>query len=480
MADRDEDQREAAQDEEPRAEEGSPAEVAASKAPGDKRFGNVLGIVGFLLALAGGFYIGQRVRSPDVDWQGYDDYGRYRVQLRGDEPQLGPDDALVTIIEFSDYQCPYCQKANGPLLEAVQDEDDVRLIFKHHPLPMHALAIPAARAAWAAHQQGKFWEMHEHLFSVGGKVDDIEQVAERMGLDVARFEQDMLSEAARESLESDRYAASVLGIGSTPHFVINGRHIRGALDGSHWERVIEREREEAEALLEQGVARSGLYEHLMASAKAQRAKPSASGPDASKRHLVPAGDDRPSLGPADALVTVVEFSDFQCPYCSKLAPTIHALPGRHEDLRVVFRQLPLPNHAHARQAAIAALAAHRQGKFWELHDTMFAAKGALEDDDILRMAEEVGIDIQQLSLDLEDPALAQMVDDDIALANELKISGTPASFVNGRFISGAQPQERFDTLVEQERDIAQKAVAAGAPRGEGLLPALIEREAEGA
>lgn len=478
MADRDEHEREATQPELPSTE--GVAEPATDAAPpkSDKRFGSVLGIFGFLAALAGGFWIGQAVRSQDVDWQGYDDIGRYRVQLTGDEPQLGPDDALVTIIEFSDYQCPYCQKANDPVREVVEDNDDVRLIFKHHPLPMHALAIPAARAAWAAHQQGKFWPMHEHLFSVGGKVDDIDQVAERMGLDVARFRQDMLGEAAREALEADRFAASVLGIGSTPHFVVNGRHVRGALAESHWERVVEREREEAQVLVDGGIAPAALYDHLMSTAKAKRAKPAARGPAPDVRHRVPAGQGRPSLGPDDALVTIVTFSDFQCPYCARLGPVVHELPGRHEDVRIVFRQLPLPNHDRARPAAIAALAADRQGKFWPMHDALFAAQGELSDDDLLERAEQLDLDLDRFSADLQDPALAQIVDEDEALARELKVSGTPASFVNGRFVSGAQPAESFDALIEQERELARALVEGGTPRSE-LIDALIRSEAEG-
>ena len=456
--------------------EGTEA-VAASEDKADKpRFGSAMGILGFLLALAGGFWIGQAIQNQDVDWAGYDDHGRYRVDLRGDEPQFGPDDALVTIIEFSDYQCPFCQKANTPLMEVLEDNDDVRLIFKHHPLPMHAQAIPAARAAWAAHQQDKFWPMHEHLFKVNGKVDDIDQVAERMGLDVERFKRDMLSEAAGEALESDRYAASVLGIGSTPHFVINGRHVRGALAESHWERVIELERSEAQVMVDGGVAPGAVYEQLMAKAKKRRAKPATRGPDPAKRHAV-AVDGRPSLGPDDALVTVIEFSDFQCPYCSKLAPTIHALPGRHDDVRVVFRQLPLGNHAEARPAAIAALAAHRQGKFWEMHDALFAAEGKIDESAREDIAESIDLDMDQFRSDLEDPALAAMVDEDVALAKELKVSGTPSSFVNGRFLSGAQPAERFDTLIQQEREVAQKLVAEGTAPADVLD--TLNRQAEG-
>ncbi len=429
-----------------------PATGAPEAKPADKsRFGSVLGILGFLAALAGGFYIGQWIQNRDTaGFQGYEDRTRYKVELSGHEPQKGPDDALVTIIEFSDYECPFCQKAHEPLMDALADNDDVRLIFKHYPLPMHQNALPAARAAWAAQQQGKFWEMHDHLFEVGGKLGDIEAVAGRMGLDVERFRVDMASEAAAQAVEKDRYAAGLLGIGSTPHFVINGRHVRGALARSHWDQVIEAERGEAQELVDQGTARSAIYERLMQDALARRAKPR-EGPDPSKRHTVPAGEGRPSLGPEDAPITVVEFSDFQCPFCAKLAPTIHALPERHADVRVVFRQLPLPNHPMARPAAAAALAAGRQGKFWEMHDALFAHGGKIDEDAIEEAAEAIGLDVEQWKRDREDPAIEQMIAEDETLARELGVRGTPASFVNGMFMGGAQPPEAFDAKIQEER-----------------------------
>ncbi len=437
----------------------------AAKPPEKGRFGSALGIVGFLAALAGGFAIGQWIQGRDAPpFQGYEDRTRYRVELTGNEPQEGPTDALVTIIEFSDYECPYCQKAHEPLMDALGDHDDVRLLFKHYPLPMHRNAIPAARAAWAAQQQGKFWEMHDHLFEVRGNLDDIEQVAARMGLDVERFRVDMTSEAAGQALEADRYAAGLLGIGSTPHFVINGRHVRGALAREHWEQVILAERKEAQALVDQGTARSGVYARLMEDALARRAKPRADGPDPSKRHVVPPGEGRPSLGRDDAPVTVVVFSDFQCPFCAKLAPTTHALVERHDDVRVVFRQLPLGMHPLARPAAAAALAAHRQGKFWEMHDALFAKEGKLDEDDLEEIAAAIGLDVAQWNADRVDPSIEQTIAEDEALARQLGVRGTPGAFVNGMFMGGAQPVEAFDAAIAREREAeAEAAPAEAAP-----------------
>ncbi|MCA9704919.1 MAG: DsbA family protein, partial [Myxococcales bacterium] len=198
-------------------------------------------------------------------------------------------------------------------------------------------------------------------------------------------------------------------------------------------------------------------------------------PDPQKRHAVHGGDDRPSLGPADALVTVVVFSDFQCPFCADLAPVVHALPQRHDDVRVVFRQLPLPNHPMARPAALAALAADRQGKFWEMHDALFERRGDLDDDALEDLAEGLGLDLARFAEDRADPALEQRVQQDEELAGRAGVRGTPASFVNGHFLGGAQSAEGFDAVIEQERKAAQALVDAGTPPG-AVLERLLEQE----
>jgi protein-disulfide isomerase len=242
--------------------------------------------------------------------------------------------------------------------------------------------------------------------------------------------------------------------------VINGRHLRGKLERDHWEQVIEAERAEVEALLDDGVPRSGIYERLMQDAPARRAKPKPDGPDPKKRYTVPAGEGRPSLGPEDAPITVVVFSDFQCPFCARLRPTIHALAERHGDVRVVFRQLPLEMHPLARPAAKAALAAHRQGKFWELHDALFSGRRGVEADDLEATAQEVGLDMDRWNADRDDPAIEQMIAEDEALAHELGLRSTPGTFVNGRFVGGAQPAEAFDALIEEERAAASRPAEA--------------------
>ncbi len=163
----------------------------------------------------------------------------------------------------------------------------------------------------------------------------------------------------------------------------------------------------------------------------------------------------PSFGPADALVTLIEFSDFQCPYCNRLVPTIDQVKAEYGDkVRVIFRQFPLEAiHANARGAAEASLCADDEGKFWELHDAMFEDFRNLSRDRIIEMGAEFGLGEAFVAC-LDDSRHAERVTADIAAGREAGVSGTPAIFVNGRFVSGAVPFERLAAMIDEELDAA--------------------------
>ncbi|HET6585644.1 MAG TPA: thioredoxin domain-containing protein [Nannocystaceae bacterium] len=442
------------------------ADAGGEGGPPAKRRGSpIAGILGFIAALGGGFFIGQwinnRRSTPEI---AIEDGPRYKVELRGDEPRQGPDDALVTIIEFADYQCPYCAKAAGPMMDAVEDfDDDVRIVFKHYPLNSHDKAIPAARAAWAAHQQGKFWPFHEWLFESKADLAGLEKQITKLGLDRQQFLTDAASDASAQSVDADFLAGAKVGVTGTPAFFVNGHRYKGLIGASDWHEIIEAELVQAERLRDAGTPRAQVYDALLEgaieldTAKSKR-RPGEPDPAATYRVTV---DDRPALGPADALVTVVFFSDFQCPFCSRVAPVAHELVEKHPDVRVVFRNLPLPMHARAREAAKAALAAGRQGKFWEMHDLLFAEQKALADADFAEMAGRLELDTTQFATDMADAELDRLVDEDESLAASFGVQSTPSAFVNGRFVSGARPLQGYETVIAEERVRAQALVDAG-------------------
>ncbi|MEW6271103.1 MAG: DsbA family protein [Thermodesulfobacteriota bacterium] len=142
-------------------------------------------------------------------------------------PQLGRADAPVTVVEFADFQCPYCKAASGfPKQLVAAFPDGVRFVFKHYPLHHHADAWPAAEAAWAAHQQGKFWEMHDLIFAgdttrIG--TETLRGYAEQLGLDMARFDRDMASRKADRFVSWDKKTGRGVKVSGTPTYFVNGR-----------------------------------------------------------------------------------------------------------------------------------------------------------------------------------------------------------------------------------------------------------------
>ncbi len=141
----------------------------------------------------------------------------------------------------------------------------------------------------------------------------------------------------------------------------------------------------------------------------------------------------PSFGPADAKVTVVEFSDFQCPYCARAAQVARDLKKKYPtQVRFVFRQYPLSFHQNAQKASEAALAANAQGKFWAYHDKLFENQQALGLTDLKRYAADVGLNAAAVDSALESSQYAEAVKADVALGDKVYVQGTPTLFVNGK------------------------------------------------
>jgi len=159
----------------------------------------------------------------------------------------------------------------------------------------------------------------------------------------------------------------------------------------------------------------------------------------------------PAKGPANAPVTIVEFSDFQCPFCSQLTPTLDQIKAKYGDkVRIVFRQYPLPFHQNAAKAAEAALCANEQGKFWDLHDYMFKNQSAIGVDDLKKKVAELGLNADEFGKCLDSGKQAAAVQSDMKDGSAAGVSGTPAMFINGRFISGAVPIDQITNVIEDE------------------------------
>jgi protein-disulfide isomerase len=174
-----------------------------------------------------------------------------------------------------------------------------------------------------------------------------------------------------------------------------------------------------------------------------------SGPDPVKEHAVDVST-APIRGEKDAKVTIVAFSDFQCPFCGRVNPTLAKLletyPGK---VRVAFKHMPLRIHPDAPAAHAAAEAAGRQGKFWEMYDKIFANQRELTPEKFKQYATELNLDTALFEKDSADPAIQAKIDADLEEAEKLGVAGTPAFFINGKYLSGAQPYENFKKLVDE-------------------------------
>jgi protein-disulfide isomerase len=166
-------------------------------------------------------------------------------------------------------------------------------------------------------------------------------------------------------------------------------------------------------------------------------------------------------GPADAPVTVVEYGDFECPYCGQAEPVVRALLREFGDVRYVWRHLPLSDvHPHAQLAAEAAEAASAQGAFWEMHDLLFRHQDALRASELIAYAEQLGLDVERFARDLREHAGAARVAEDVDSADLSGVSGTPTFFVNGRRHYGAYD---IDALSAAVRAAGTRATVAAAP-----------------
>jgi len=166
----------------------------------------------------------------------------------------------------------------------------------------------------------------------------------------------------------------------------------------------------------------------------------------------------PSLGPENAPVTIVEYSDFQCPYCARVGPTLKKITEAYGDkVRLVFRNFPLTSiHKAAEVAAEASLCAADQGKFWEMHDAMFADQKALAIPQLKEKAKSLGMDEAAFTTCLDSNRFAGRIQEDVRDGMTVGVTGTPAFFVNGRPISGAVEYEEIAKIVDEELAAAGK------------------------
>jgi protein-disulfide isomerase len=377
-----------------------------------------------------------------------------KVALRADDPVRGPADAKLTIVLFSDFQCPFCARVE-PTLKQLEEafKGQVRVAWKHQPLPMHPNALPAALASEAAREQGKFWPFHDLLFQNQQALSaaDLEKAAAGARLDLRRFKAAQAAAGARTRVEEDQKLATAVGANGTPTMFFNCRQVVGAVPFEVMRPIVEEELKKADALLAAGAKRGTSFHDRACDANLALGPTAAAAPPPGRAAEVTLRPDDPVKGNPAAPVTLVVFSDFQCPFCARVEPTLRQVEQAYgPKVRIAWKHKPLSFHPNAMPAALAAEAAREQGKFWPMHDKMFAAQQELSPAAYERWARELGLDLNRFKAAQASDRTRSRVQEDDQLASRLGIDGTPTMAVNGELVVGAVPFENLKAVIDRK------------------------------
>ncbi len=336
----------------------------------------------------------------------------------GHETGPAPTETEVVAVIFSDYFSPSCSEVNGLLDElALAKHLKIQKIFKSSP--SHPDAMPAHEAALAAGAQGKFLSMHQLLFKEAKPAGSaLLRMAKSLELDMKRFENALDEREFRNVVMRDMAEGRGLGVRTTPTLFVNGTKLEGL--------------EELRALLKMPTP---------------PAQPTWEATPVEALSLDFKGS--PSLGPSNAPITVVEFTDFRCGFCrihsQVLTDLTAAYPGK---IHRLFKHYPHDMTAVAAQPHLASLAALDQGKFWELHHSMMT-RPLEPGSDLLDRVKAMGFDTEAFEKSLIDPEKRQRIQRDMAEGEALGIRATPTTFLNGRRLVGRQSIESLKKYVDE-------------------------------
>ncbi|MBP9113725.1 MAG: thioredoxin domain-containing protein, partial [Polyangiaceae bacterium] len=384
----------------------------------------------------------------------------WKVPVAKDSIVQGDPNAPVTVILFSDMECPFCRRLEVGGLKKVREEykEKVRIVWKNEPLPFHSRAKAAANFAMEARAQkgdAAFWKAHDLLMNLSdndasarSKLSDEDMVgfAAKLGLDAAKVKAAIKGNKYQKQIGADMALGDAFDVKGTPHMFINGRRLVGSMPFEKFKEIIDQELAKAQALTKAGVAAKSLYNELTKDGRVLEVK-------SPEKKAVVAPPGAPFRGGANAKVVIQQFSDFECPFCSRVEPTLDEVLKKYGNkVKIVWRNLPLPFHPHAVEAAEAAAEAHKQKGskgFWAMHSLIFKNQRALERSDLDGYAKTIGLDPTKFAAAMNGKGHRTSIDTDAKAAKDANISGTPGFLINGYFLSGAQPIEKFEALIDR-------------------------------
>jgi protein-disulfide isomerase len=405
------------------------------------------------------------------------------IPITSADPTWGSRTAPVTIVEFSDFQCPFCGRAEPAVqeLKAHYGKDKLRFVWKDAPLSFHEKAKPAAEAAegvFALAGNDAFWKFHDTAFKNQAALGDASylQWAKDAGVtDLAKLKAGLAAHTWADKVDQGNAAAKTAAIPGAPAFFVNGVLVSGAQPLDKYEAVIDQELQKAQAKLASGTPADKVYvvmsqeNHKSALAKAPAAAtgaPGATPAEDTAIHKVALGTS-PILGKPDALVTVVEFSDFQCPFCKRVEDTLKQVKDTYGDkVRFVWKNQPLPFHDRAEPCAELAMEAKAEKGdkgFWDVHDRLFASNPKLDDASLDAIATAAGLNLDKVHAAVKGHTYKKDIDADSDLAEQLGMTATPNFFINGKSLVGAVPFDQLKTVLDAELGRAQALAAKGVP-----------------
>ena len=409
-------------------------------------------------------------KEPDKPQEEPDDFTVWKVDI-GDAPVkvgAGTDwkkkDALVTIVTFSDFQCPFCKRIEPALAQATKDYGDkVRFVWKNYPLPFHNRANQAAMVAIeAGKEKGAegFWKAHDKLFDIQPKLEDadLEGVAKELGLDVAKTMDAVKTLKFKDQIEKEMAQGEDLEVRGTPKSFINGRIVDGAQPYEKFKKIIDQELAKANAKVAAGTPLEKVYEETVKGGKG--------GPMAA----IPVPASAPWKGGRDAKVVIQIFSDFQCPFCKRAEVAMPGPDGKvdpngagmaaaiakyGDKIKVVWRNFPLSFHNRAEPAAEFAVEAFKEkgnDGFWKAHDDLFDIQPKLEDTDLQALATKEGLDWGKVKAAIDSKKYKTEIDQDTKDGGSVGVTGTPGFFIQtsagGKLLVGAQPADAFYKAID--------------------------------
>jgi protein-disulfide isomerase len=414
-------------------------------------------------------------RAPDAR----PEHALAKVPVSADDPQWGSVDAPVTIVEISDFQCPFCARVQPTLAQLKQKygPSQLRIVWKHNPLPFHDAARPTHDTAAAIYMLAggeAFFAFHDLVFAHQRELtpQNLEAWANQVGVSSPTLFGWLEAGRPAAKVQGDMDMARAVGALGTPAFRINGVTLSGAQPLEKFQEVVEQQLAAARQLTLSGLAPRLVYATLTDKnfEAPPPASPSKSDDDDTTVWNVSVASDDPVRGPRDALVTIVQFSDYQCPFCKRVEDTLREVLRQYpKDVRVVWKDNPLPFHARAKPAAVFARVVYqRQGNdaFWRLHDALFENQASLEDDDFAELAKKQGIVWAPVKAALSANKAPAKLQNSMELASDFQARGTPHFFINGRRLSGAQPVAEFKKLIDEQLGKARALVDAGTPRAQ--------------